>query len=189
MLTIPFPRAGVWTREAYHALPEDLPVDFELVDGSLVVNAKPSIMHNQIAFRLASILDSSPPPEWQIGLDADVLLSDDADEPTEVAPDLVVCSATHNPKTRPIPVALVSLAIEIVSPSSTRKDRRFYPLRYAEAGIPHYWRIETPITSDALRIHTFRLQEGEYIPTGEFTDVLDVSEPFPIAFEVGSLLD
>ncbi|SCG74694.1 Uma2 family endonuclease [Micromonospora humi] len=36
----------------------------------------------------------------------------------------------------------VALVVEIESPSSRRYDRLIKPTLYAEAGIPHYWRVE-----------------------------------------------
>ena len=35
------------------------------------------------------------------------------------------------------------LAVEVVGPSSRTNDRLVKPVRYAEAGIPAYWRVET----------------------------------------------
>lgn len=188
MLTIPIPRDGRWTLDAYHALPEELPVPVDLVDGALRIMPKPTPLHNEIAFRLAVLIDQHVPDAWRVVPDVDVLLSDDEEAPTEVAPDVVVCSADHDRLTRPVPSTLVLLVAEVVSPGSTRKDRVEYPWRYAAAGIPYYWRIETPATSDELRISTYILHGDQYVPDGEFTTELEVSEPFPMAFAVDSLL-
>ncbi|MBO2449083.1 Uma2 family endonuclease [Actinomadura barringtoniae] len=54
-----------------------------------------------------------------------------------MAPGIVVYSSDHDPYERPIPAALVSLVIEVVSPSTKRKDRRTQPALYADAGIRH----------------------------------------------------
>jgi Uma2 family endonuclease len=35
----------------------------------------------------------------------------------------------------------VVLAVEVVSPDSENRDRARKPQLYAEAGIPHFWRI------------------------------------------------
>ena len=34
------------------------------------------------------------------------------------------------------------LVVEVVSPSNAGIDRREKPIRYAEVGIPHFWRVE-----------------------------------------------
>ena len=34
------------------------------------------------------------------------------------------------------------LVVEIISPSNAGLDRREKPIRYAEVGIPHFWRVE-----------------------------------------------
>jgi len=36
----------------------------------------------------------------------------------------------------------VLLVVEIISPSNAGLDRREKPIRYAEVGIPHFWRVE-----------------------------------------------
>lgn len=36
----------------------------------------------------------------------------------------------------------VQLVIELVSPGNKTMDRKLKPLLYAEAAIPHYWRLE-----------------------------------------------
>ncbi len=60
---------------------------------------------------------------------------------------------------------------------------------HAAAGIPFYWRVETPMTSDGLRIVTHRLVRETYMRTGDFTHVLKVDEPFPIRVDVAVLME
>jgi Uma2 family endonuclease len=61
----------------------------------------------------------------------------------------------------------VLLAVEVVSRGSRREDRGSKPLAYAEAGIPHYWLVESPASgASALTVHTFNLDSaaGKYVP-------------------------
>ncbi|CNF45053.1 Uncharacterized protein conserved in cyanobacteria [Mycobacterium tuberculosis] len=44
----------------------------------------------------------------------------------------------------------MALVVEVVSPSTKRKDRRIQPALYAEAQIRHYWRVETDPTAPAF---------------------------------------
>jgi len=181
-LTLPLPSGESWTRADYEALPEDLPARVSLVHGELVVSPRPLPVHQRIARRLATALEGAAPLEWQVDTDVDVLLDDDADEPTELAPDIVVYSTDHDPYTRPIPAELVTLAAEVVSPSTKRKDRRTHPALYAEAGIRHYWRVETAQTAPAFAIYTYELDDatGAYVATGVHHDHLKVGTPFAI---------
>ena len=79
----------------------------------------------------------------------DILLDDEM-EPVEIASDIVGYSISHDPYERPIPADLVTLVVEVVSPSIKRKDRRIHPGLYAEARIQHYWRVKTDQTAPAF---------------------------------------
>lgn len=188
-LTIPLPRDGLWTLDVYHALPDDLPRSVDLVDGVLRVNAAPSPLHNLIGHRLINAIEEFAPAEWRVIGEVDVLLNPDPEEPTEVAPDLVIFSRSHDPRTRPIRAADVVLVGEVVSPGSKRKDRHDYPPRYAAAGIPFYWRVETPVTSDAVHVHAYALRDGSYVLQGEFSGHLTVEQPFPMSFSLDAIAD
>ena len=78
------------------------------------------------------------------------------------------------------------LAVEIVSPTSQSIDRVMKPSLYAKAGIPYFWRIET---DGGLRVHTFALEfEDEvYQPSGSFTDVITIDQPWPIDIPLARL--
>ena len=80
----------------------------------------------------------------------------------------------------------VVLAIEIVSPSSQSIDRVMKPALYAKAGIPYFWLVET---EGGLRVHTFALEfEDEvYQPSGSFTDVIKIDQPWPIDIPLARL--
>jgi Uma2 family endonuclease len=181
-LTLPLPSGESWTRADYEALPEKLPARVSLIHGELVVNPRPLPIHQRITMRLAVLIEGFTPPEWQVSIDVDVLLDDDADEPTELAPDIVIYSTEHDPYTRPIPAELVTLVAEVVSPSTKRKDRRTHPALYAEAGIRHFWRVETAQTAPAFAIYTYELDDATdaYVATGVHHDRLNVSAPFAI---------
>ncbi|TDE33973.1 hypothetical protein E1289_11045 [Actinomadura sp. 6K520] len=118
---LPMPSGETCTRADYEALPEDLPVRVSLVHGQLVVSPRPRPIHQRIARRLATRIEDAAPDAWQVDTDVDVLLDDDAVEPVEIAPDIVVYSVTHDVYERPIPADLVTLVAEVVTPSTKRK--------------------------------------------------------------------
>jgi Uma2 family endonuclease len=176
-----------WTLEEYHATSE-FNARVDLVEGQLRVMAPPRPIHNRVAFRLQVAIDAASPATWQVDYGVGVLLSDHPKKPTEVMPDLTIFSSNHDLRRSPILPEEVLLVVEVVSPSSQRKDRFEYPRYYARAGIPHYWRVDTPATGPQVRIVTHRLVGRVYAETGEFAGELKVEEPFPMAFDVASLI-
>ncbi|MEU5876054.1 Uma2 family endonuclease [Spirillospora sp. NPDC047279] len=185
-LTLPLPSGDTWTRADYEALPEDLPVRVSLIHGELVVNPRPRPIHQRIARRLATRLEGAAPDAWQVDTDVDVLLDDDEVEAVEIAPDIVVYSSAHDPYERPILAEMVSLIVEVVSPSTKRKDRRVQPALYADAQIRHYWRVKTDQTAPAFAIYTYELDDatGEYIATGVHHDRITTTLPFHLDIEL-----
>lgn len=185
-LTLPLPSGDTWTRAEFEALPEDLPVRVSLIHGELVVSPRPRPIHQRIVRRLATRVEDAVPAAWQVDIDVDVLLDDDEVEPVEIAPDIVVYSTEHDPYERPIPADLVILLVEVVSPSTKRKDRRAHPRLYAEAGIRHYWRVETDQTAPAFAIYTYEIDDAtrQYVATGVHHDRIALTSPFDLDIEL-----
>jgi Uma2 family endonuclease len=180
------PPPGGWTLADVKSLPEGCRV--EVIDGALIVNPSPLPIHQRIARRLANALELSVPTECQVETDVDVML---AEGPLDyLTPDVVVFDKTIPLTTRPIPGQAVSLVIEVVSKGSRREDRGSKPLAYAEAGIPHFWRVETPESGAlALAIHAFELDAGRYVQVGEHVGRARVTRPFPVELVVDRLAE
>ncbi len=182
-----FPPPGGWTLADIDRLPEGCRV--EVLDGALIVNPSPLPIHQRIARRLAQALEPQLTDAWQLELDIDVLL---AEEPLDyVAPDLVVFDSALPLVTRPIPHLSVLLVVEVVSRSSRREDRGAKPLAYAEAGIPYFWRVESPESgARSLTVHTFELAgrtEG-YRATGEHRGSLRTRLDAPVEIDLRTLV-
>ncbi|MFI0487261.1 Uma2 family endonuclease [Actinomadura sp. 9N215] len=190
-LTLPLPAGDTWTRAEFEALPEDLPARVSLIHGHLVVGLRPRPIHQRIVRRLATRVEEAAPAAWHVDTGVDVLLDDDETEPVEMAPDIVVYSTDHDPYERPIPAGLVTLVIEVVSPSTKRKDRRAHPELYAEAGIRHFWRVETNQTAPAFAIYTYEIDDatGRYVATGLHHDRLSATSPFDLDIELKPVRD
>ncbi|MFB4296198.1 Uma2 family endonuclease [Actinomadura sp. NTSP31] len=185
-LTLPLPSGDTWTRADFEALPEDLPVRMSLVHGELVLNPRRRPIHQRIARRLATRIEEAAPDAWQVDTEVDVLLDDDELEPVEIAPDIVVYSTDHDVYERPIPADLITLVVEVVSPSTKRKDRRIQPALYAEAQIRHYWRVETDQTAPAFAVYTYELDDatGGYVATGVCHDRITATLPFDLDIDL-----
>ncbi|WP_222851130.1 Uma2 family endonuclease [Phytoactinopolyspora mesophila] len=156
--------------EEYDALPENR--FRELVDGVVHMMATPSGRHEKVAHRLISELERRVPSSLEVVGVQEIYLQD----LLRRNPDVVVVTATAygDGMRSSYSPSEVELAVEVVSPGSESTDRKVKPREYAEARIPHFWRVE--ITPD-VEVHTFRLGDENYIETGVFTPGDTVSAP------------
>ncbi|MDX2709875.1 Uma2 family endonuclease [Streptomyces sp. PA03-6a] len=176
---------GPWTVEQVLALPEDRTTRYELLGESLVMSPAPGFRHQRASRRLANILDAA----------ARV-----ADEPVEVleainvtlpsglvVPDLVVvdAAATVDDGVH-LDADAVLLVVELVSPGNKTMDRKVKPLLYAEAAIPHFWRLEF---EPAPRLIISELANGRYVEktTALAGTTTRVSAPFPVDIDPAGL--
>jgi Uma2 family endonuclease len=130
-----------WTLEELHGLPDDDGNSYELAYGELWVTPAPTDRHETILARLARVLD--PYVEAQgLGLvyRARAVLRVGRD--VEVEPDLMVRQPHPDPdgawETAPRPI----LVVEVVSPSTRRRDYEKKPDLYAAQAIPEYWIVD-----------------------------------------------
>lgn len=177
----------LWTLEEYYALPDHLPFRIDLVEGRLRVMTYGEIGHSRVIRRLADAIERFTPAQWQVDFEIGSLLSDRPTKPTAVIPDVVVFSSDYPLWGRSVRADDIALVVEVVSPSTRKKDRMEYPRYYAAAGIPFYWRVETPSTSTELQIFTHKLHGNEYRHDGDSADILKVEEPFPMTIDVPAL--
>jgi Uma2 family endonuclease len=131
-----------FTYQDYLKLPEEPGYQFEVLEGILIKEPSPNVMHQRVSRRLQRILEdyfSKVDPEGEV-FDAplDITLSDI----TVVQPDLFYISGTQNRiiKEKRIDGSPV-LAVEILSPYNPRKDRLQKMQIYQKARIKHYWLV------------------------------------------------
>lgn len=134
------------TYEDYLRLPEEPGIRHEVLDGLLVKEPSPSIRHQRVSARLQSVLRDyfrTADPEGEI-LDAplDVVLSDR----TVVQPDLLFIPGSDKAVFEKNHVSIApKLIIEILSPSTCRRDRVAKMDIYRKAGVMHYWIVDPVI--------------------------------------------
>jgi len=148
-----------WTLDDLARLPED-GHRYEIVDGGLHVSPPPGSRHQVSASRLGHALRLAAPPELEVldGVGIDLGRS-------MFVPDISVVAAAVAVSGVPLfNPAEVRLAIEIVSPSSVSMDRLLKPTRYAEAGIPSYWRVDFGRTGEPT-ITVYDLDGDKYLET------------------------
>jgi Uma2 family endonuclease len=126
-----------WTLQELHSLPDD-GNKYELVRGELFVTPPPSYDHETIGARLTQILVPYVAAHG-LGLvyhPRAVLRF----EGSEVEPDLMVRAVAPGADWDRAPVPI--LVVEILSPSTRRRDREQKRALYAEAGVAEYWMVD-----------------------------------------------
>lgn len=80
----------------------------------------------------------------------------------------------------------VQLVVELVSPGNRTLDRKFKPMLYAEAAIPHFWRLEF---EPAPMLVVYDLQDGRYVErTAALAGAITrLESPFPVELDPAEL--
>ena len=154
-MSMPSP-ATLWTVEMLHGLPED-GNRYEIIGGDLYVTPSPTRGHERIAKRIGQLLDAYIAGER---LAAEVFANDadiKRDEHTLVQPDVLVIDATReiDHSSWP-PMRSLLLAVEVLSPSTSRRDRTTKRALYLGEGV-EYW-IADPDMRTIERWHPATMQ-------------------------------
>ena len=134
-------RQGEFTIEDYYALPDD--VRMELIDGVFYDMGAPTTFHQRMAGELYRqianfIYDNDGECQPYIS-PIDVQL--DCDDDTMVQPDvIIVCDTTK--VLRRVVYGAPEFAIEVISPSTKRKDYTKKMQKYQDAGVREYWIVD-----------------------------------------------
>ncbi|WP_328359643.1 Uma2 family endonuclease [Streptomyces sp. NBC_00457] len=184
-----FPPKEGWTWDQVKEL--DVPFDWELVDGNIVVRGATTWWHDHVRDELFFHLRRAKRDPYGLNTERWTMF----DKNNVPKPDIVVYDKTEVDlyTMECTPVACVVLAIEVVSPGSRGMDRFHKPGRYAQAGIAHYWRVERG-QDDIPEVHQFWLDEdsGVFIPRPDrpvHTDKLSTIVPFPVEIDLRSLIE
>ena len=129
------------TLEDYLSLPDDQRV--EMIDGVFYDMAAPTTVHQSVAgFLFKKLLDfvmENKGPCFPFMSPVDVQL--DCDDKTVVQPDvLVVCDRSKYRDGRVW--GAPDLVVEVLSPSTRRKDMQLKMYKYAGAGVREYWMVD-----------------------------------------------
>ncbi|KRV47928.1 restriction endonuclease [Wenjunlia vitaminophila] len=182
----PPPEDG-WTAEDLDRLPPTAPERVELIDGALIFMSPQARFHSRVLRRLTTELERVAPSGF--GVDSEMTIK--LGKRQRPQPDIVVFREDpESPFDQGITVYQpedVLLVVEVVSPESEVRDRETKPLRYAQAGIPHFWRIEREGAQPVVHVFELEVTTGAYVSTGIMRDRLKVDVPFPVDVELAPL--
>jgi Uma2 family endonuclease len=178
------PRAEGWFAEDLDRLPE-APRHTELFDGALVFMMSPQrSWYGRLVTALTLVLQQQSPSGIEIEREMSIRL----DERNRPEPDVVAVTAPYDPERTWFAVEDVVLVIEVVSAESAHRDRTVKLRKYAEAGIPHYWRVEEEAGLPVVHVYELDDPTHVYAPAGVFRTLLERPVPFPLRVSLDSLL-
>ncbi len=129
----------------------------EIVEGELFVTPSPNLSHQRISRRielaLANYLEACPIGEI-FDAPMDVILSDF----DVVEPDLLVVLNEHREILKTWVEGTPDLVVEILSPTTSKRDRGLKLRAYARHGVTEYWIVDP----DQRAIEVYRLDREKY---------------------------
>jgi Uma2 family endonuclease len=173
----------VWTADDVRSLDVGEWWRYEVVDGALVVSPPPGGDHELASADLRAMLWDARP------LGIVVVGPIGVELPGSYAiPDLVVTRRTQLRGSHLVLASDILLAVEVVSPGSVTMDRVVKPAKYAAAGVPAYWRVET----DPVSLTAYTLVPGDdvYTEQGSWSvgEVAHLDQPFPVTVDLARLI-
>ncbi len=170
------------TADDFLRLPEGPPY-FELLGGEIVVSASANRPHARIARNLFKMLDPVCPPGLEVfPCEVDWVV----DEHNVVEPDLIVAARIEG--TEPLREPPL-LCLEVLSPSTRRRDITYKREIYERAGVLAYWIVDVKgpsFTALELDAGTGRyIEAATIVAQGTF----ETTVPYPVTIDVGRLTD
>ena len=165
--------AGPWTVEDLDDFPEGSTTRYELIDGALLVSARPSLQHQRVNLALARLLQDAAPDHLDVFLPVDLRLS----PVRQIAPDITVVRRDDATGRRLDGPAL--LVVEVQSPSTRAVDLTLKRRVLEEAGVPSYWLVDP----DDGVVTVLELQDGQYVEVARGSTV-EVSQPFAVTVTI-----
>ncbi len=158
-----------YTYEDYVKIPEEPGYHYEVLEGVLVREPSPGFTHQRVlrelGWHLMAYFSEVDPKGEFIFAPLDVTLTDR----NVVQPDLLFVSSDRLGIIREERIdGPCYLAVEIMSPTSRRRDRLRKMDIYRKAGIPHYWLADP----EERTLEAYSLRDGIYalVAAGEAGD-------------------
>ena len=172
MLSVQTIHYGEFTFEDLDALPDD-GLQYELVDGMLLVTPGPIPVHQRAVTRLSFKLGEHCPAELEVFV---APLDFRPTDRRSLQPDVIVVRRDDiGPKNIQRPL---TIAVEVLSRSTRSKDLLLKRQLYADAGIPTYWIFDPEEPS----LTVLRLDGDKYVEdvVVSGTDIYEAELPYPV---------
>jgi Uma2 family endonuclease len=168
-----------WTITDLERIPDD-GLQYELLDGMLLVSPAPSRGHQRAVARIFLQLTAACPTSMEVLFSP---LDWRPDQWTSLQPDVLVLNT--NDLDVPVSESMI-LAVEVLSPSTRRKDLFLKRSKYEDAGVASYWMVDATVPS----VTALDLADGRYETVGEATgdEALTLEKPFPVTIVPSSLV-
>ncbi len=151
-------KQGEYTLEDYYALPDERRV--ELIDGVIYDMSAPDFVHQRISGKIYHTIQQQMERHGGdcVPMYAPVDVRLDCDDKTMVQPDvLILCD--HSKICKWGIMGAPDFCLEILSPSTARKDCIKKLQKYTDAGVKEYWIVD-PIRKVLITYHW----KDEYLP-------------------------
>ncbi|RNL83836.1 Uma2 family endonuclease [Halostreptopolyspora alba] len=178
---VPVPPPEGFTADDLDRIP-DLPSHTELIDGSLVLVSPQKLFHMLVMRLLDRRLETNMPDHFRVRREMTVTLG----PRQRPEPDVMVvrADAEQEGDQTTYPPDSVVLAVEVVSPDSAVRDRERKPQLYAQAGIPHFWRVENDGGEPKVYVYELDPATRAYVATGIHHNRLKLDRPFDIDIDL-----
>ncbi|MGE5558819.1 MAG: Uma2 family endonuclease [Bacillota bacterium] len=163
-----------FTYEDYLKLPGEPGFHYEVLEGMLVKEPSPNVPHQRISRRLQRILEDYFWEKNPGGEIFDAPLDVTFHDITVVQPDLLYVSGEDKEIIKEARIdGPPTLVVEIMSPSSGRRDRLQKMRIYQKAQVQHYWLVDP----DEKTFECFALKDGVYALVASGMDQDAVEHP------------
>lgn len=158
----PWPKQGKWTYEDYLRLPDD-GRRYEVIRGVLYVTATPTWPHQYAVWTLGFLLQEFARRQGLgtiAGAPFNIRLPYRIGDP--VQPDLFFFRAGNEPRTEGSDFQGVpDLVVEVLSPSTRRRDQTIKLEAYCAAGVPECWLVDPK--GRTVTVHVLSEDRSRYI--------------------------
>jgi Uma2 family endonuclease len=175
-----------FTYKDYLLLPEELGYRYEILKGILIKEPSPNVIHQRVSRRLQRILEDY---FWKIDPEGEVFdapLDVTFNDITVVQPDLFYVPGEQKVIVKDSRIdGSPTLIVEVLSPSSSRKDRLQKLKIYQEAQVEHYWLVNP----QEKTLECFSLQNGIYalVTAGLDEEIVEHPEFTGLSIALGDL--
>lgn len=171
----------VWTEADLDTLPDD-GHRYEIIEGALHMTPAPGGPHQNVVYHLSKALDQAAIDGYRVRQGIGVRVPDGC-----LVPDVVVLNSQAELAPGWWDASDVALVVEVASRSTESMDRGTKAIKYAQAGIPSYWRVarDGAITVGALI-------DGDWYNTIAVVrpgTIWKAAEPFPVELDPAALAE